>query len=391
MCSCHFQDGKKENNPTIFKRNLDKLFPVETSSSKKQKTKPTNATERSISLDITDEKLDEVSMDESVLRADLSTSSESNTHNMKEPNGTNRFYSLDNLNEEIIRMETGIPTKNLFLLIVAYAKRFKDDISYFYDWRVESIKFEDQILITLMKLRQNYTNLHLAKLFSCSKTTISNIVLTFIHVLHKLLFVDLMSHVPSRFKNGTSAPAAFADFPNCRMIVDCTDIEVVTPKQMDLQRLTYSTYRSMNSFKALVGVAPNGVITFISKLYVGSTSDKHIVQKCGILNHFVAGDLILADKGFLIQNIVPAGVSVNIPPFLEHGKLSKHEIVKTKSIAKCRIHVERANARLKSFKILTLIPSWLRGYADVVFQLVAALVNLQFPLIKEAFDDSVFE
>ena len=158
-----------------------------------------------------------------------------------------------------------------------------------------------------MKLRQNYTNLHLAKLFLCSKTTISNIVLTFIYVLHELLFVDLKSHVPSQLKNGISAPAAFADFPNCRMIVDCTDIEVVILKRMDLQRLTNSTYRSMNSLKALVGVAPNGVITFVSKVCAGSTSVKHIVQKCGILNHFVAGNLILADKGFLIQNVVPAG------------------------------------------------------------------------------------
>ena len=305
--------------------------------------------------------------------------------------GQNRFYSAGNLNEEVLRMETGIPTKKLFLLIVAYVTRFKENITYFYGWKVESINFEDQILITLMKLKQNYPNLHLARLFSCSKTTIANIILTFIHVLHKLLFEDIMSHIPSRFKNKISAPEAFVQFPNCRIVIDCTDIEVVTPKRMDLQRLTYSSYRSMNSFKALVGVAPNGVITYVSKLYAGSTSDKGIVQKCGILNHFVAGDLILADKGFLIQTIVPTGVTVNIPPFLEHGKLTKPEIIKTKHIAACRIHVERANARLKCFKILNLIPSWLRSNADTIFQVVAALVNLQFPLIKEAWDDNAFE
>ena len=141
-------------------------------------------------------------------------------------------------------------------------------------------------------------------------------------MLHKLLFDDLMPNVPSRFKNKVSAPGAFADFPNCLIIIDCTDIELVTPKRMDLQQFTYSTYRSMNSFKALVGVASNGVIIFISKLYFGSTSDKVIVQKCEILSHFVAVNLILADKGFLIQNIVPAGVSVNIPIFLEHSKFT---------------------------------------------------------------------
>ena len=126
-------------------------------------------------------------------------------------------------------------------------------------------------------------------------------------------------------------------------------------------------------------------------MHAGSISDKGIVQKCGILSHFVAGDLILADKGFLIQTIVPTGVTVNVPPFLEHGKLTKPKIIKTKHIAACRIHVKRANARLKCFKILTSIPSWLRSNADTIFQVVAALVNLQFPLIKEAWDNNAFE
>ena len=111
--------------------------------------------------------------------------------------GQNRFYSAGNLNEEVLSMERGILTKKLFFLIVAYVTRFKEDIAYFYGWKVESINFEDQILITLMKLKQNYPNLHLPRLFSCSKTTFANIILTFIHVLHKLFFEDIMSHIPS--------------------------------------------------------------------------------------------------------------------------------------------------------------------------------------------------
>ena len=112
----------------------------------------------------------------------------------------------------------------------------------------------------------------------------------------------------------------------------------------------------MNSFNVLTGVAPNGVLTYISNLYPGSISDKEIVQQIVFLQHFVPGNLILADKGFLIQYIVPMGVSVNISPFLEHGKFTESEAKLTKSIASCRIHVERANARLKDFKILSFVP-----------------------------------
>ena len=43
-----------------------------------------------------------------------------------------------------------------------------------------------------------------------------------------------------------------------------------------------------------------------------------IVQQSGLLNHFVPGDMIMVDKGFLIQDILPNGVSRNIPPFLNN-------------------------------------------------------------------------
>ena len=133
----------------------------------------------------------------------------------------------------------------------------------------------------------------------------------------------------------------------------------------------------MNSLKALVGVVPNGAITYISKLYPGSISDKKIVEGCGILTHFLAEDLILADKGFLIEDIVPVGVSVNIPPFLQHGKFTRSEASATKEIAKCRIHVPYSSMAKKSCR--------------QVFQLVGTLVNFQLPLIKEGWEGTVVD
>ena len=289
-------------------------------------------------------------------------------------------------------METGLPNIEMFNIVVEYAERFRADLNYYCGWKVDKIEFQDQIFITLMKLRHNYNNLHLGQLFCCSTATIANILLTFIHALHQLLYKDYIEvAVPSRYKNKTSLPGSFSLFGNCRMVIDCTDIEIATPGLMSDQKLTYSAYRSMNSFKTIVGVAPNAVITYVSNLFPGSVSDKAIVQESGILTHFVAGDLILADKGFLIGDLVPNGVHVNIPPFLNNGKFTESEIKLTKSIAKCRIHVERANARLKDYRILSFIPPYLRCHADKIFQLCAALVNLQNPLIREINESIDFE
>ena len=162
-------------------------------------------------------------------------------------------------------------------------------------------------------------------------------------------FTGLVTSVPSRDKIKLSAPSSFNQVGPGRVIIDCTDIKIATPGQMSQQNVTCSSYRGMHSFKVIVGAAPNGVITYVSKLYPGSVSDKAIVQQSGLLNHLTAEDLVPADKGFLIQDLVPNGVSANIPPFLNNETFTESEARATKAILKCRIHVERANARLKRF------------------------------------------
>lgn len=402
VCSCHFREGKKSNGPESFERNKDKLFTEQRGPPpKKQKAVPFK--EKTIaelvelaqkneppSLENDDEEKTK-STQEVILEAELDLAKRELENLEGRLNYKNRCYTVTELPGDVIRMETGLPTKEVFDIVVRHASRFKDSINYFGGWKVESITFEDQIFITLMKVRQNYTNLHLAQLFNCSVATIANIITTFIHVLHDILFKDIMTSIPSRDKNKLSAPSSFSQYGSCRIVIDCTDIEVAAPGLMSQQNATYSSYRGMNSFKVIVGVAPNAVITYVSKLYPGSISDKAIVLESGLLKHLTPGDMILADKGFLIQDIVPHGVSVNIPPFLNGGTFTESEARATKAIARCRIHVERANARLKDFRILSFIPSYLCCYADVLFQLCAALVNLQFPLIKEGCEDMVFE
>lgn len=403
MCSCHFRDENKSYGPEIYVRNQEKIFPAEGGPPKKKKkvTTKKETLQEMVAEAIKgqhqspcDDSLQEMcntTTQEIILEAELNQAKEELKSMQEKESYKQKHYTVSGLSAEVLRMETGLPTKEVFNIVVLHALRFKDSINYFSGWKVESISFEDQILITLMKLRQNYTNLHLAQLFSCSVSTIANIVTTFIHVLHSILFQDIMTTMPSRDKNMLCAPSSFSQFMSCRIVIDCTDVEVAAPGLMSQQNATYSSYRGMNSFKVIVGVAPNAVITFVSKLYPGSISDKAIVQQSGLLNHLVAGDMILADKGFLIQDILPQGVSLNIPPFLNKGVFTESEAKATKSIARARIHVERANARLKDFRILTFIPSYLRCYADVIFQLCAALVNLQFPLIKEGCEGTDFE
>ena len=108
-----------------------------------------------------------------------------------------------------------------------------------------------------------------------------------------------------------------------------------------------------------------------------------IVDHSKMLQHFEAGDLILADKGFTIYKLLPQGVSLNIPPFLR-GKsyFTPEEAKMSQKIARAHIHVERANEWIKN-EILGHISSNHRPLATKIFQVCCCLVNLQDPLIRE--------
>ena len=63
-----------------------------------------------------------------------------------------------------------------------------------------------------------------------------------------------------------------------------------------------------------------------------------------------AGDLILADRGFTIEeNFAIRGVKLTVPPFTKgKSQLSKREVEKGKQISRVRIHVKRAIGVLKN-------------------------------------------
>ncbi|KAG0437981.1 hypothetical protein HPB47_017202 [Ixodes persulcatus] len=154
-------------------------------------------------------------------------------------------------------------------------------------------------------------------------------------------------------------------------------------QEMKLQNILYSPYKRSTTMRGLVGVAPNGVVTYVSKLYPGSNTDKDIVKDCGVLKQLVPGDLLLADKGFLIRALLPPGVSLNIPPFLSTPQFTPQQVLMTKLIARAHVHVERAIGRIKGYTILEYIPVTFFSIASKVWEVCAALTNFQNPLLKE--------
>jgi hypothetical protein len=86
-------------------------------------------------------------------------------------------------------------------------------------------------------------------------------------------------------------PQVFRDlYPSTRVISDATEIYVETPALPELQQLTYSSYKNHNTYKVLIGISPGGAVTFISKLFAGSITDRQLTQKSGLLQLLENGD-----------------------------------------------------------------------------------------------------
>lgn len=72
--------------------------------------------------------------------------------------------------------------------------------------------------------------------------------------------------------------------------------------------------------KYLIGITPQGAISFISKGWGGRDSDKHITENCGLLNKLLPGDIVLADRGFDIKDSVGMMCAeVKVPAFTKGG------------------------------------------------------------------------
>lgn len=151
-------------------------------------------------------------------------------------------------------------------------------------------------------------------------------------------------------------PIIFRDsFLNSVCIIDCFEIFCQRPIKIKERASTYSSYKSHNTIKYLIGVTPQGTVSFISKGYGGRCSDKYIVEDSGFLENLIYGDLVMADRGFTIHETVALeNATLAIPSFLgKQTQLSNKEVEDSRGLARIIVHVERViGATKQRFSIL---------------------------------------
>lgn len=216
---------------------------------------------------------------------------------------------------------------------------------------------KDQLLVlTLTRLRLNTSLSSLAYDYNSSLTTISKYFHRTLYQIHESLkWANFptepeiaVRHLPQNFQS---------KFGNKRIfIVDCFEIFCQNPSDLKAATSLYSNYKKHETIKYMIAIHPDGNIAFISSGYNGRISDKEIFKKSGILDHIVEDDIILADKGFEIADLVAEKKAVlNIPNFLrKKTQFSLKELDENKQVTQYRIHVERAIGVIREkFSILS--------------------------------------
>lgn len=247
-----------------------------------------------------------------------------------------------------------------------------------------SMPLIDEFLIYCMRVAVGMKEQVIADMFQISVTTVSRVTITWANYLFFIL--GMLPLWVSREKVKSVMPGKFKKYcPNVRVILDCTEIAVAAASSLTLQSETFSHYKNRTTLKGLIGVAPHGLVTFFSPLYTGSISDKEITKISGILPLLESGDEVMADKGFIIEDLLSGvGAKLIIPPFKRSAQFTREDTEKTQAIARLRIVVERVIGRIKSNHIWdSPVPLTLMGTVSQIWHNCCVMVNFQGPLSFE--------
>ena len=175
-------------------------------------------------------------------------------------------------NDAKVKYYTGLPTFTTLMAIFTFVSASLEDNSRTILLLLPSV---------LMNLRLNLGDQDLGYTFGMNQSTISRYFKKWIDVMHVRLSPlvkwpgreELMKTMPMEFRQ---------NFKECVVIIDCFEVFMERPTNLKARAQMWSNYKHHNTAKFLIGVSPQGAISFISKGWGGRVSDVHIHESAGL-------------------------------------------------------------------------------------------------------------
>ena len=217
--------------------------------------------------------------------------------------------------DDLTKLHTGLPSYSIFDWVYSEIKENALNLQYWSNKENQgsnegpskgskrgpkrSLSCEEELLISLMKLKLNCLEDHLAFLFGVSGSLISQIISTWIPFL--ALELEALIYWPSSEEILHHYPVCFQKWEGVKAILDCFEIPCAKPSHIEANSQIFSSYKNRPTVKFLLACTPGGSVSFISESAGGLMSDKKLVMGSGILDKFTVGDACMCDKGFRIE------------------------------------------------------------------------------------------
>ena len=78
-------------------------------------------------------------------------------------------------------------------------------------------------------------------------------------------------------------------FKKCCVIIDCTEVFIECPSDLLAHAQVWSNYKHHSTIKFLIGITPQGTMSFVSQCTGGRMSDKEITEEPGIMDLLLPG------------------------------------------------------------------------------------------------------
>ncbi|CAN7975724.1 unnamed protein product [Ixodes persulcatus] len=131
-----------------------------------------------------------------------------------------------------------------------------------------------QLLMFLMKLRQNMAFQNLAYRFEVSPRTASRTFRAWLEAMAQLCRGLIVFPRPEVARSWLTLKER-KHFSKLRAVIDCTEeyMFAFRPLNLDTQQVVWSSYKQNSTLKCLVAVNPHGAVVFVSRACGGRVSD----------------------------------------------------------------------------------------------------------------------
>lgn len=234
----------------------------------------------------------------------------------------------------------------------------------------------DQVLLTVIWLRQYPTHDVLGFFFGVSQPTVGRYIERVLPLLEQSGRDSMKGHDPGR-KRRRSLEALLVDVPELARVVDSFEQRVQRPKVVADRDGWYSGKKKTHTVKSQIVVeSESGWIRDISESVKGRVSDIKLVEQSGVLGDLPDLTGMMGDAAYQgIAKLHPLGCSPYKKPI--RGELTETMVAYNHAFSQRRIIVETVINRLRRYQSLSQMDRQHRRSHTARVCAVAGLVNRQ--------------